>query len=63
MLIAEVTRNQHSTTDQFWLVPTGLEKPIHGPDTSSSEKNPTGIAHHAHTLTEELETKLSSTIH
>jgi hypothetical protein len=45
------TRNQHSTTEVSELVVTGSEELIEKLDTSSSENNPTGIVHHAHTPT------------
>jgi hypothetical protein len=43
------TRRLPTQWDQSLLVPTGLEKLIRKLDTSSSESNPTGIVHHAHT--------------
>ena len=46
------TRREPSTTETSLTVPTGLEESIRKLDTSSSENNPTGIVHHAHTTTE-----------
>jgi len=43
-------------------VEPGLDRLIHTPDTSSTEHNPTGIAHHAHKPTEETLQELPLTL-
>jgi hypothetical protein len=44
---AQVTEELSTSSEMLELAVTGLNKPIQLLDTSSSENNPTGIAHHA----------------
>jgi len=50
---AKVTRRASTATELLKLVEPGLERLIQKPDSSSTENNPTGIALHAHSTTEE----------